>query len=374
VGKKKENGKQTLWLESRWPMPFQESAVLEIINLSRRPATLIAVGSLHPYQWSNRSMHFHAKWRGEQLHTRPFRDWNFCRLGGEGVFVGDMLSIMNPVPAWWGEGDEKIYVDGESFPSHFGTGTEDYFGYAWSDPKPFQHAYHNQTRCDGPETFGHTSVNRFHILDAIPFTHSFRFDMEVWHWVPDIDIDYAVTCYWYARPGGTDNFRPVDAKVLRTIPNPPPPLKIAGALEGEDLRILAQSSPFPAGPQGMLYFPGSKWSGNSQLWVQPPRVGEWLDLELPVPDDGTYQVVMYLTRAHDYGVVQFFVNGQRLGKPIDGFHANGVVATGPINLGRVELKKGTATLRGEVVGTNEKSVGLRTMWGLDCVVLRPVGR
>ena len=33
--------------------------------------------------------------------------------------MGDTLCIVNPVKAWWGEGDEKIYVDGEAFPSHF---------------------------------------------------------------------------------------------------------------------------------------------------------------------------------------------------------------------------------------------------------------
>jgi hypothetical protein len=146
-------------------------------------------------------MHFHAKWRTETMKTRPFRDWTYCDIKGKGVFVGDMLSIFNPKTAWWGEGDEKIYVDGEKFPSWFGTGTEDYYGYAWSDPKPFQHAYHNQTRCDGPVTKGHTSVNRFHILDAIPFEKSFKFDMEVWHWIPDINVTYAATSYWYARPG-----------------------------------------------------------------------------------------------------------------------------------------------------------------------------
>ena len=41
-----------------------------------------------------------------------------------------------------------------------------------------------------------------------------------------------------------------------------------------------------------------------------------------------------------------------------------------IELGTVELKKGKATLRVEVAGTNDKSVGLRYMWGLDCVVLK----
>jgi hypothetical protein len=38
---------------------------------------------------------------------------------------------MNPVTIWWGEGDEKIWVDGEAFPSIFGTGTEDYYAYSW---------------------------------------------------------------------------------------------------------------------------------------------------------------------------------------------------------------------------------------------------
>ena len=54
-----------------------------------------------------------------------------------------------PGAAWWGEGDEKIYVDGEAFPSLFGTGTEDYFGYAWSTTETFAHAYHAQTRAPG---------------------------------------------------------------------------------------------------------------------------------------------------------------------------------------------------------------------------------
>jgi phage protein U len=45
---------------------------------------------------------------------------------GRRVYVGDTLTIMNPEEQWWGEGDEKIWVDGEDFPSLFGTGTEDY--------------------------------------------------------------------------------------------------------------------------------------------------------------------------------------------------------------------------------------------------------
>ena len=78
---------------------------------------------------------------------------------------------------------------------------------------------------------------------------------------------------------------------------------------------------------------------------------------LPVAADGKYQVVVYLTKARDYGVVQFSLDGKPLGKPIDCFEPEKVLATGAIDLGTVELKKGNAVLRLEVVGTNEKSVG-----------------
>lgn len=366
-----QDGK-VLYLEAWWPMSFQKSALFGLLHLGKQkrvPVDLhVTVGK---YRWTDRSMHFHAKWRTETLKTRPFRDWTYCDVKGKGVFVGDMLSVMNPVGAWWGEGDEKIFVDGEKFPSWFGTGTEDYYGYAWSDPRPFQHAYHNQTRADGPGNYGRVSVNRFHVLDAIPFEKSFRFDMEFWHWAPNIQVNYAATSYWYARPGATDDFQPPDPKVLQAIPGPPPPFTIKGALEGEKLKILGQSSRFDVGAQAMMEFPDGKWSGDSHLWARPPKVGEWVDLELPVAADGKYHVLVYLTKARDYGIVQFSLDGKPLGKPFDGFHPDKVVSTGAIDLGTVELKKGTARLRVEVVGTNERSGGLRYMWGLDCVVLKP---
>jgi len=356
-----------------WTMPFQKSALVELQNLGKESVNVELQAATGAHQWTDRSMHFHAKWRTETLKTRPFRDWTYCYIKGKGVFVGDMLSLVNPVRAWWGEGDEKIYVDGETFPSWFGTGSEDYYGYAWSDPKPFQHPYHNQTRCDGPGNRGWTSVNRFHILDNIPFEKSFRFDMEFWHWTPKIDVPYAATSYWYARPGGTDDFHEPEGSVLQTLPSAPPSAqayRIRGALEGEDLKIAKKSSDFDVGPQDMTAFDGS-WSGASHLWGRPSKSGEWLDLELPVATEGRYHVIVYLTKARDYGVVQFHLNGKPLGKPIDSFHPDSVVATGAIDLGVVELKPGVATLRVEVVGTNPKSDGLRYMWGLDCVVLKP---
>jgi WD40 repeat protein/predicted Ser/Thr protein kinase len=154
-------------------------------------------------------------------------------------------------------------------------------------------------------------------------------------------------------------------------PPPPPPFKIEGALEGENLKVLGKSSEYDLGSQEMKVFTDGRWSGDSQLWARPPKAGEWADLEVPVAADGKYKVIVYLTKARDYGIVQFSLDGKPLGQPFDGFEPIKVLSTGPVELGTVELKKGTAVLRVEVTGTNEKSVDLRYMWGLDCVVLKP---
>src|SRR4029079_13724340 len=133
---------------------------------------------------NDRSLLFHAKWRIERnIPGRPWTDWTHLQAEGSGRFVGGALHVINSVRDWWGEGDEKIYVDGEKFPSFFGTGTEDYYGYAWCSPELFSHGYHAQPQRDGPGNYGRTSINRFHIPDRIPFTRSLKFDLELWHWI-----------------------------------------------------------------------------------------------------------------------------------------------------------------------------------------------
>ena len=174
-----------------------------------------------------------------------------------------------------------------------------------------------------------------------------------------------------ARPGARDDFKEPAAVVLESLPASPPPHRIKGAIEGEKLKIVNISGHFDVGPQDMGPFGEGKWSGDSHLWVRPARRGEWLDLKLPVKAEGRYHVIVYLTKARDYGIVQFRLDGRSVGPPIDCFQPDGVVSTGAIDLGTVELKKGAATLRGEVIGTNPRAEGLRYMWGLDCVVLKP---
>jgi hypothetical protein len=352
-------------MASLWVMPFRRVAEIRLVNRGKVPTPVMIAAVTMPYQWTASSMYFHARWKIEHdVRTRPMQDWNYLTAKAKGVFGGVSFSIDNPVKAWWGEGDEKIYVDGESFPSHFGTGTEDYYGYGWGCPKTFSHAYHSQPRCDGPANYGRTSVNRFHILDRIPFTTRFKFDMELWHWA-DCKVNMALMAYYYALPGAEDTFPPIDAKQLVLRPMPELAVyRVAGAIEGEKMRIIKSTGrPEPQDWEGD--------SGNQHLWWHGgQKPGDELVLEFDVPKPGEYRVFGRFIKAIDYGTVQLAINGQKAGKPIDFYH-DGVIQTDEIPLGTFPLKRGPNRLSAVVVGANPKAQK-QYMFGLDYILLKPV--
>jgi hypothetical protein len=147
------------------------------------------------------------------------------------------------------------------------------------------------------------------------------------------------------------------------------PFKVPGAIEGESLKITAKSGNFELQWQDTTAWVHGQWSGDRQLYASPLGAGDWADLALPAAAEGKYRITVYLTKSWNYGIIQFLINGTRLGKPIDGFNANTVVSTGAIDLGAANLNKGVNRLVVEVVGTNRMSAQAHYSWGLDCVVL-----
>lgn len=350
----------------QWFMPFKENALFELVNYTSEKASLTGEIRCKPYTWSERSLHFHAKWRVQwDVPTRPFIDWNYLSAQGQGLFAGVAFCIDNPAREWWGEGDEKIYVDRETFPSHFGTGTEDYYGYAWCWPEPFTHAYHSQPRCDGPRNYGRTSVNRFHILDRIPFTQDFKFDMEIWHWNQTVKVNLAVIPYWYARPGGTDAFKPIAAADATVRPMPAYQVqRVAGAIEGENMKILKI-----AGKSSVQEVDGL--SDDKHLWWhQGIKPGAQMKVAFPVPKAGKYRVFGRFLTARDYGIHQLAINGQNAGAPVD-FYNPAVRPAKERLLGEFELKDGENEFSATAVGANPNALKAY-MLGLDYLRLEAV--
>jgi hypothetical protein len=203
-------------MTSRWPMPFEREAriALESSGAAENDAALDVTFGAAP--WTEHSLYFHAQWHApETFPSEPFSDWNLATLEGTGLYAGNVLNVVNRAVGWWGEGDEKIYVDGEAFPSHFGTGTEDYYGYAYCSNQPFTTAYIGQPLGTSRKNFGYTSLYRFHVFDPIPFQSSLRFDLEVRHWGDPVDVTYDAVSFWYGRPGSRMTGTPADAESFR---------------------------------------------------------------------------------------------------------------------------------------------------------------
>jgi len=354
---------------SRWYMPFEKSALVEIVNDGEFERSfeckITHVPLTRPIAELGR---FHAKWhRDSLLPAEPERkiDWTMLKVQGRGRFCGVMLHVWNPKGGWWGEGDEKFFVDGEKFPSTIGTGSEDYFGYAWCCPELFQNAYHDQTLVKNNK--GHVSVNRWHVTDNIPFQKSFEGAIEKYY--PNAKPTlYAAVAYWYLAPGGSDPYEPQPiGERVGYWTEPPPPVALKGAIEGEAIEILGKTGGQTQVQATDQY--GGAWSGQEHLWWTKAKPRDKLDLAVPVKDAGKYKVTLQLTKARDYGIVQLYLDDKKCGGPIDLYNPE-VVPTGVIDLGVHDLGAGKHKLTVEITGANEKAIKAY-MAGVDYVRLEP---
>ena len=361
-----EDGKMSCF----WVMPFAESCKITLHNLGNQPVTVReGEAKYNDWKWDDRSMHFHSTWHQySDVKTQTNKgaeagafDANYVNVEGRGVYVGDTLTIFNGHPSWWGEGDEKVYVDGEDFPSHFGTGTEDYYGYAWSNPNVFSSPFHAQPYGKGANKIDMAANSRYRALDAIPFEKSLHFDMEIWHSHETV-IDFAPTTYFYARPGAKVNIEPDPDDAKLPVKHGQTTAHVPGAIEGESLKVVEKTG----GETEIQEVSDWNWSGGGQLWWMDGKPGDKLTLEFNAPQEGKFKVVAELTKASDYAIVAASVNGKKSKEKIDRYFAS--VKHDPVELGTFELKKGANQLEVEIVGANEKAIK-RHMFGLDFLKL-----
>ena len=301
---------------------------------------------------------FHAKWhRDAFLPEDPERrkiDWTMLKTQGRGRFCGVMLHVWNPRGGWWGEGDEKFFVDGEKFPSTFGTGSEDYFGYAWCDPALFENCYHNQTI--SMSNRGHVSVNRWHITDNVPFQKSFEAAIEKYY------PNDKPRCTPRRRTGISRrterSYKPLGVEQRKGYWTPIEVFKVS-ALEGENLRSWpgAQATQ----PQDMYGFDPT----GAAIRILGP---------MPLGDAGPGRARAEgrrvssqdaATKAVDYGIARSISTAGSWAIP--SISTRRRVATGELDMAD-ELSAGEHTLRIEIVGANDKAVK-SYMVGLDYVKL-----
>jgi hypothetical protein len=148
---------------------------------------------------------FHAQFR-RQNPTIPKQDYVVLDgVQGSGMFLGCVIGVRPLEPHWWGEGEMKFYMDGDTdFPTICGTGTEDYFGCAWG-MELYQTPYFGCTLLhekDEEDKNFLISMYRFHVKDPIYFRRDFKATMQQIGWHEDglserAGDDWCSVAYWY---------------------------------------------------------------------------------------------------------------------------------------------------------------------------------
>ncbi|HUT36650.1 MAG TPA: DUF2961 domain-containing protein [Planctomycetota bacterium] len=309
----------------RWRMPFQKKGRIVVINEGAKPAKLDYAVFKQAEPPKPTAACFHAKWRREDP-CKTF-DYPILECEGKGRFVGCMLNVDNPDQGWWGEGDEKVYVDGEKFPSTFGTGSEDYFGDAWGF-RHFVRPFHGNTLGQGPGFSNKWSVYRWHISDDIPFEKSFRITIENY----GKDKDYSSVAYWYQAEPHKDFFTsvPVEGRIPRPKVTP-------GVVEAETLKVEGATVVDDAGAM-------DEFSSGKAL-VLKGKAGQSIELPVPVAQDDVYAIVLYGAKGEAHSPFELAIGDRTVGKGDNAFAKSAL-----FRVGKARLAKGEAKLALKLAG------------------------
>jgi hypothetical protein len=212
-----------------WPMPFRKKCRITMENIDDDDMTLYYQVDYTLAPVPNDAAYFHAQFR--RVNPVPYKK-NYVlvdSIQGKGQYVGTYMAYGSNKGGWWGEGEIKFYIDGDTqFPTINGTGTEDYFcgsyDFDTQKVKPDGTTTSEYTEFSGPYTGlpqvirgdGHYhnaqrfGLYRWHITDPIRFENSLKVTIQDlgWHhngtYMP-LQDDIATTVFWY-QLGGQNNF------------------------------------------------------------------------------------------------------------------------------------------------------------------------
>ncbi len=309
----------------RFIMPFNHNARIEIKNNSSENVSIKSRISTAEYSWTDgKSMYFRARWKIDHGLTASYfgasgnsvPDIVYLMAMGKGRVVGTAAYLYNPSSAvtswgnWWGEGDEKIFVDRDTFPSYFGTGSEDYFNYSWSSTRIFSCPYCGQPRNDGPGNRGYVSNFRWHISDDILFQNNLAFFMELGHHGIVPGFSYGRIVYLYSLPGLIDDYRKISVNDIVNLPykiwEPEAYLGSAGNRFVQAEKLLSAGS-------GCRVEEGKIWAGGKILMWTPSTKNERIIFRF-ISDREIEKTSIGLTLAHspDGAAISVFLNGNLL--------------------------------------------------------------
>ena len=200
---------------SYWQMPFRKKCKIVMENMSGKQATVYYQIDYSLENVEENTAYFHAQFR--RVNKLPFKEVYTIVDGikGKGQYVGTYLAHGARKSGWWGEGEIKFYIDGDTeFPTICGTGEEDYFNgsYGYNDRKidgkmyydSFSNNYTGFYQVKDSDIDGFVGIfgqYRWHVLDPVRFNEDLRITIQSLGWGPDgylpLQDDLASVAYWY---------------------------------------------------------------------------------------------------------------------------------------------------------------------------------
>jgi hypothetical protein len=229
-------------LNAYFTMPFASAARMTVTNEGtiRTDNLYFAVDYVTVAQLPGDLGRFHAQYRqaapckawtdqwtneyspaiNEKKNLSGEGNYVFLEATGRGHFVGVTHAVLQNQDQWFGEGDDMIFIDGDTVPTINGTGTEDYYNGAWDfGGKEFANLHQGAPYIVDPERIGgRYCLYRWHTESPIPFEKSIRVTMEHGHANHRADNFYS-TAFWYqTEPHAVfPALPPIEARVPKVL-------------------------------------------------------------------------------------------------------------------------------------------------------------
>lgn len=347
-----------------WPMPFKKHIKITVTNEAK--GFLGAV--IYWYvDWEkvdalpDDTLYFHAQYR-QQFPCKP-GDYTILETRGRGKYVGTVLSVLHNQQSWFGEGDDRFYIDGETAPSIHGTGTEDYFSDAWGF-RPFQHPYHGVTVWEGENIDSRGTAYRWHTQDPISFQKSLTLTIE--HKGPVFDENDVMVMSYGER---SDNFSSVafwyqegTAQTGYSMPRGEKRLPPYEYMEAEQALLKAGDR-----PAGVTTESGYGYSGGSVVRFTPKDQGDSYNVIFETEFDLRHALRADIFRGPDAGVYRVELDGEVVAPEADLWA--GFPGAGPLRLGVRKLAPGPHNLTFTYL---RPGAGGGRGLALDAVYARPI--
>jgi hypothetical protein len=355
-----------------WAMPYRSRARITVTNESDRPFTAFYFQVDYTEEKvPEDAAYFCAQYR-QEFPCVGGRDYLLADIEAPrgGHYVGTVLSVRQRSPQWFGEGDDRFFVDGEARPSIRGTGTEDYFLCAWGFEKcTFPEFGVPWMSGDGMGQVGdQASMYRWHLSDPIRFGKSLRATLEHTGWMDADETttgkveghvergdDYASVAFWYQR-GQPKRFASIPPLKDRRLP------AIDTVIDGKALLATAKAT----GGDGMRLQAGGAWTGEGQILFDGAKAGDALACTFEQPGGKPLHLVVRLTHSYDFGVYALKLDGKVIAEGLDLYSPT--IEVKEHHMGELPAGAGSHVLTLECVGVNPSSKGAKL--GLDSVKLR----